>query len=215
MLLRPARSDAAVRTSFRCGDDDGNRRIVVALKAVSTDGAATLCAVSCEPTPLEPLWRPSPAAREWLRRHPEVLPAIFAAFETDGAWPDPVELDRRLRAEGRKLGIGRALDELPPELGHRQGWPRAIELSWFGLGSIEAARQLLDQIVLSLRMAVRSTTTPPGLLCSQGRRSLHALGSRRRPWTVCLCSWLPPATRSRGRPEQPRCMGDDDRPSDR
>jgi hypothetical protein len=61
-------------------------------------------------------WLPQ-SQRNWAIERRAVLEAIFAAFARDGSWPDPVELERRLRSEETRLGVMAAVNEMPRSLG--------------------------------------------------------------------------------------------------
>jgi predicted nucleotide-binding protein len=105
--------------------------------------------------PIEPElgWLPE-SQRLWATRHRAVLEAIFEAFQRDGVWPDPVELERQLRSGGTKIGVTAAANEMPRSLGERVHYPSSVDLSLFGLGCVPAATELLDAYVATLRLAL-------------------------------------------------------------
>lgn len=105
--------------------------------------------------PIEPGldWLPE-GQRTWAIEHRAVLEAIFAAFERNGIWPDPVELDRQLRSQGTKIGVTAAANEMPRSLGERVHYPSSVDLSLFGLGCVAAASSLLDAYVATIWLAL-------------------------------------------------------------
>jgi hypothetical protein len=57
--------------------------------------------------PPEPVRWPwlDPQARSYATDHLDTLESIYEAFDDAGAWPDPVDLQRKLRAGGRGATI--------------------------------------------------------------------------------------------------------------
>lgn len=115
--------------------------------------------MSTNATPDELSWLPKPD-RDWCVQHHRVLDAIFESFASEGAWPDPVALERATRAGGYKLGVSAALQDFPASLGNRAYSPAEVRLSLFGLACVPAARWLLESYVAVLRLALERFDAP-------------------------------------------------------
>lgn len=108
---------------------------------------------------LEPDWLP-PETAAWARRHLAVLEAIYDSFDRTGEWPDPVELQRTVRAAGMRLPLARIVTQMPPELGQRWYGPDRVVLSLFGVACCPAARTLVDAYFATLQLALVRHDSP-------------------------------------------------------
>ena len=106
-----------------------------------------------------PSWL-SPRTRIWAEENRAVLNAIYSAFHGSGSWPDPVQLERELRASGMRIGLVSSLDNLPPELGSHQTYPSRVRLSLLGLGCVPAARRLLQRYLAVVHLAIERYDQP-------------------------------------------------------
>ena len=101
----------------------------------------------------DPAWLPGDVAR-WAHAHGEGLDAIYSFFDRFGEWPNPVELQRQLRAAGKRIPLARLANEMPAELGRRTYAPDEVVLSLFGIASCAGSKELLDNYFGALRLAV-------------------------------------------------------------
>lgn len=106
-----------------------------------------------------PSWL-SPRLTAWASANREGLEAILTSFVSTGAWPDPVELQRELRASGGPAALSRVAREIPVELGYRQYQPPEVRLSLFGVACCQGGRRLLDAYFRVLRLAITIHSTP-------------------------------------------------------
>jgi hypothetical protein len=106
-----------------------------------------------------PAWL-SPQDRDWLQRHGYFLDAVWAQFARSGSWPDPIEIQRELRAADPSRRVTTALDQMPPALATRDYAPPRLMLSIFGLGCCEEARGLLGHYLEVARLALRRFDSP-------------------------------------------------------
>ena len=74
----------------------------------------------------------SSRASDWVVSQQDTLDFIYEAFCSSGQWPDPVQLQRELRAGGTRISFARAANEIPRELGWRNRAPDRVVLSLFG-----------------------------------------------------------------------------------
>ena len=92
--------------------------------------------------------------RAWAHEHQDVLNEIYGAFTASGEWPDPVQLQRQLRARGSDLDLLAAVQDMPRLLGWRETSPAQVKLSLFGIGCCPAARWLLARLVDAVDLAL-------------------------------------------------------------
>lgn len=102
----------------------------------------------------------SPIERRWVEEYGYFLEAVWAHFDADGVWPDPVEVLRELRAANRKQRVKAALDQLPGALARRDYAPPRLSLTLLGLGCCEGARPLLGQYVQVTQLALERFDSP-------------------------------------------------------
>jgi hypothetical protein len=86
-----------------------------------------------------------PDVAQWVREHHGVLDAIYQWFDTSGEWPDPVELQRRLRAGGDRIRLASVLRDMPPLIGFRTTSPNGVRLSLIGIACCAASNDLLQK----------------------------------------------------------------------
>jgi hypothetical protein len=102
----------------------------------------------------------TPTLRAWVGHHGAALDAIVAAFVRDNAWPDPVELERGLRAEGDPAGVLAAVTTMPRALGWRDHSPSRVTLTLFGLACVPRARSLLEALLNTMWVALARFDDP-------------------------------------------------------
>lgn len=71
-----------------------------------------------------------------------------------GEWPDPVQLQRQLRARGSDLDLLAAVENMPRLLGWCEWSPAQIKLSLFGIGCCPASHWLLERLVEVVDLAL-------------------------------------------------------------
>lgn len=104
-------------------------------------------------------WLPTVEGR-WVRDHPEVLAEIARAFIEAGEWPDPVQLDRQLRSEGRRLDIVKTASSLPNYLGRYEQHQSRVVLTILGLACVPEASELVGQYFAVLGLALEVFDDP-------------------------------------------------------
>lgn len=104
-------------------------------------------------------WLDEPG-RRWLSEHAEVLDAVFTELEADGRWPDPVELERKLRSRGTRIGVVPAVRTIPASLGWHVTYPSAVSLTIFGLACVPRAEWVLDAYLATLQLALTKFDNP-------------------------------------------------------
>jgi hypothetical protein len=100
-------------------------------------------------------------AAAWAASHAYVLREVFLEFERTGEWPDPVQLERQLRASGKKIRLVGSLATMPPEIGWREHHEPRVVLTLFGLGCVREARPLLQAYLNTLQLALARYDNPP------------------------------------------------------
>lgn len=106
-----------------------------------------------------PDWLPSDG-REWVATHSAVLDAIVEHLERTTRWPDPVALERQLRAHDVKLGLVAAIGSLPRYLGWRTHEPPEVVLTPFGLACATRGAWILNCYVAALHFALARYDSP-------------------------------------------------------
>jgi len=104
-------------------------------------------------------WLP-PQAQEWVDLYGYFLDGVWARFEADGEWPDPVEVQRELRSADRSRRVTQALDRMPPFFARREYAPPRLALTIFGLGCCDGARPLLEQYLAVAKLALERFDSP-------------------------------------------------------
>ena len=94
------------------------------------------------------------AAQSWVMEHQAVLEAICDEFIASGEWPDPTDLHRKLRGQGRDHSFSTAISTMPTLLGGRDAWPPQIRLTLFGLGCCPQATELLGLYARTVGLAI-------------------------------------------------------------
>lgn len=120
-------------------------------------------------------WLPD-LEREWVEQNMYFLDGIWERLVKDGDWPDPTELQRQLRAEDKSRRVAQALGSAPRSLVVKEYSPPSARLTVFGLGCVEAAREILEQYLTVARLALErfdSPTLPNRLSRSDVIAELH------------------------------------------
>jgi hypothetical protein len=99
-------------------------------------------------------------AQEWVDLHGYLLDGVWARFEKDNDWPDPVEVQRELRCVDPNRRVTQALDRMPSFFARREYSPPSLALTIFGLGCCENARPLLEQYLAIAKIALRRFDSP-------------------------------------------------------
>jgi hypothetical protein len=102
----------------------------------------------------------SPQDRDWVTRHRYFIEAVWERFDESGTWPDPVAVQRELRAADPSRRVNAALAEMPASLARREYVPAQLILSVFGLACCAGARPLLRQYLEVARLALRRFDSP-------------------------------------------------------
>lgn len=102
----------------------------------------------------------APSDRDWVTRNQYLLEAIWARFEIDGKWPDPVDVLRELRSADRSRRVNAALAEMPTTFAQRDYAPPRLVLSIFGLACCNGAQLLLYQYLDVSRLALQQFDSP-------------------------------------------------------
>jgi hypothetical protein len=104
-------------------------------------------------------WLP-PQAQEWVDLYGYFLDGVWARFESDNEWPDPVEVQRELRCADSTRRVTQALDRMPSFFARREYSPPNLALTIFGLGCCVSARPLLEQYLAVAKLALRRFDSP-------------------------------------------------------
>lgn len=106
-----------------------------------------------------PEWLAPPLA-EWAASHIDILDSIYDRFEETGEWPDPVQLQREMRAAGGPQALARTVSAMPRALGHRDHSPPRVVLTLFGVACCHASGQLLNAYFAIFALALSRHSTP-------------------------------------------------------
>jgi hypothetical protein len=101
-----------------------------------------------------------PTTAEWVDDHREALDAIFDEFQQSGDWPDPVQLQRKLLADGKQIPVAILASEIPSLIGWREHNPPRVVLSLFGVACCTRAGPLLDAYYRVMRLAIQRHRRP-------------------------------------------------------
>ena len=102
----------------------------------------------------------SPRDRDWVARNRYFLEAVWDRFQQSGEWPDPVEVQRELRAADRSRRVNAALAKMPGSLARREYAPARLILSIFGIACCNGGRDVLRQYLQVSRLALRRFDSP-------------------------------------------------------
>lgn len=102
----------------------------------------------------------SPQAQEWVDLYGYFLDGVWTRFEADGEWPDPVDVQRELRAADRSRRVTQALDRMPQFFARREYAPPTLALTILGLGCCDGARGLLEQYLAVAKLALERFDSP-------------------------------------------------------
>lgn len=106
-----------------------------------------------------PEWLAPPLA-EWAASHVDVLDSIYDRFEETGEWPDPMQLQREMRAAGGPQALARTASAMPRELGHRDHSSPRVVLTLFGVACCQASGRLLNAYFTIFALALARHSTP-------------------------------------------------------
>lgn len=120
-------------------------------------------------------WLPE-RLESWVRKNGDGLAAIYAEFHSTGSWPEPVDLERRLRSRGERVDLLAVLEAMPPEIGHRETWPPRAVLSLVGIGCVRAAQHLMSRYIELCQLALARFDQPETSIRLSRREAVEALG---------------------------------------